>query len=162
MLLYTGGRANEIASIKKQAIHLEDHTLMLFTKGKKYNQIPIHAELMDALQQYHSDIACLQEDWIKDMLQSDYLFPSKSDIHSHLSTRTLHDLMKKLAPVIGRHLHAHLFRHTFASYCIAANMDISTISSLISHSNPAITLSIYTHEIDAHNKQEQIKKLSFT
>ena len=93
--------------------------------------------------------------------KSIYLFPSKQDEDNYMSTRTLHDLMKKLSKVLQRPIHAHLFRHTFASYCIAANMDISTISSLISHSNPSITLSIYTHEIDAHNKQEQIKKLHF-
>ena len=103
----------------------------------------------------------LSDELKKHLKESPYLFPSKNDTMTYMATRTLHDLMKKLSKVVDRPLHAHLFRHTFASYCIAANMDISTISSLISHSNPAITLSIYTHEIDAHNKQEQIKKLTF-
>jgi integrase len=69
--------------------------------------------------------------------------------------------MKKLSKVIHRAIHAHLFRHTFASYCIAANVDIATLSSMISHSNPAITLSVYTHEIQSAQKQEEIKKLKF-
>lgn len=161
ILLYTGCRAHEAVSIKKQDISLSNNTIMLLTKGNKYNQVPIHIELLSALQAYNEDVKLIKDPLIKEMLENSYLFPSKSNTNEHLSTRTLHDFMNRLSVVLDRHIHAHLFRHTFASYCIAANMDISTISSLISHSNPSITLSIYTHEIDAYNKQEQIKKLSF-
>jgi site-specific recombinase XerD len=162
ILLYTGCRAQEAVSIKKQDINLLQNTITLFTKGKKYNQVPIHEELLKALATYEEAIQQFGDPVILGMLKSAYLFPSKGDINKPLSTRTLHDLMKQLSKHLNKHIYAHLFRHTFASYCIAANMDISTISSLISHSNPAITLSIYTHEIDAHNKQHQIKKLSFS
>lgn len=160
-LLYTGCRAHEAVAIQKKDIDFEKNTILLFTKGAKYNQIPIHESLINAFKVYEQGIATLSEDLKETLEQSGYLFPSKQDPQTYMATRTLHDLMKKLSKVINRPIHAHLFRHTFASYCIAANMDISTISSLISHSNPSITLSIYTHEIDAHNKQEQIKKLHF-
>ncbi len=159
-LLYTGCRAHEAVAVKKKDIDFEKNTITLLTKGNKYNPIPIHDELLKAYQIYLLDCHTLSQELTLHLDKSHYLFPSKDGV-SYLSTRTLHDLMKKLSEVIHRPIHAHLFRHTFASYCIAANMDISTISSLISHSNPSITLSIYTHEIDAHNKQEQIKKLHF-
>lgn len=159
-LLYTGCRAHEVVGIKKKDIDLEKNTITLLTKGNKYNPIPIHEALRKAYDEYLESCALLDDKMIQFLEKSLYLFPGKSE-GSYLSTRTLHDLMKKLSNVINRPIHAHLFRHTFASYCIANNMDISTISSLISHSNPSITLSIYTHEIDAHNKQEQIKKLKF-
>lgn len=160
-LLYTGCRAHEVVSVKKTDIDFQKNTILLFTKGSKYNAVPIHELLQEALITYNEKIKCLDPSLREHLEKSHYLFPSKQDPTTYMATRTLHDLMKKLSKVIDRPLHAHLFRHTFASYCIAANMDISTISSLISHSNPSITLSIYTHEIDAHNKQEQIKKLSF-
>lgn len=160
-LLYTGCRAHEAVSVKKKAIDFEKNTILLLTKGSKYNPVPIHDNLHQALDLYKEGCAVLSPRLKMHLTQSPYLFPSKNDGETYMATRTLHDLMKKLSKVVNRPLHAHLFRHTFASYCIAANMDISTISSLISHSNPSITLSIYTHEIDAHNKQEQIKKLSF-
>lgn len=162
ILLYTGCRAHEAVAIKKQDINLPNNTILLLAKGNKYNQIPIHSELQAALSQYYYEVKGIQDPDILAMLQSDYLFPSRLNLAAHLSTRSLHDVMKRLSSELNKPIHAHLFRHTFASYCIAANMDITTISSLISHSNPSITLSIYTHEIDAHNKQEQIKKLNFT
>lgn len=160
-LLYTGCRAHEVVALKKKDIDLEKNTITLLTKGNKYNPIPIHEELLKAYSIFINECAQLNEDMRCYLKSSPYLFPSKLTADNYMSTRTLHDLMGKLSKVTCRPIHAHLFRHTFASYCIASNMDISTISSLISHSNPAITLSIYTHEIDAHNKQEQIKKLRF-
>lgn len=162
ILLYTGCRAQEVVSLKKSDINLEQNTITLLTKGNKYNTIPIHDMLLDILKQYDEHLQQLEgSDLYIRLKASQYLFPSKVEATTHLSTRTLHDLMKKLEKVIDRPLHAHIFRHTFASYCIAANMDISTISSLISHSNPSITLSIYTHEIDALQKQRELAKLKF-
>lgn len=161
VLLYTGCRAHEAVSIKKQDINFQQNTIMLFTKGAKYNQVPIHDLLLEAFERYYKGLDYVEEPLRSQIQKSLYIFPSKNNIDTYMATRTLRDFMDKLSEVMGRHIHAHLFRHTFASYCIAANMDISTISSLISHSNPSITLSIYTHEIDAHNKQAQIKKLSF-
>lgn len=160
-LLYTGCRAHEAVAVKKKDIDFEKNTILLLTKGAKYNQIPIHELLVEAFKNYTEKIMTLEESLKMTLEASPYLFPSKQESSTYMATRTLHDLMKKLSKIINRPIHAHLFRHTFASYCIASNMDISTISSLVSHSNPSITLSIYTHEIDAHNKQEQIKKLHF-
>lgn len=160
-LLYTGCRANEVVSVKKKDIDFEKNSILLLTKGNKFNTVPIHDKLLEAFRRYEQDYALLSPSLKEQLEESPFLFPSKENKNAYMATRTLHDLMKKLSKAINRKIHAHLFRHTFASYCIAANMDIATISSLISHSNPSITLSIYTHEIDAHNKQEQIKKLSF-
>ena len=162
ILLYTGCRANEAVSLKKMDINIKNNTILLLAKGFKYNVVPIHPELLTLLKGYDEQIQLLKNvDILKVIDESIYMFPSRQDSGAHLATRTLHDLMLKLSGVLGRHIHAHLFRHTFASYCIAANMDITTLSSLISHSNPSITLSIYTHEIEATQKQNEIKKLHF-
>lgn len=161
ILLYTGCRANEVVSLKKESIDLEQNTITLYTKGAKYNKVPIHHLLNLKFTIYNDNIKKLPTEIKSHLDNTEFLFPSKDDIYKAMSTRTLHDIMKRLSALLNRHIHAHIFRHTFASYCIASNMDISTISSLISHSNPSITLSIYTHEISTNNKQEQIKKLNF-
>ncbi|NLI89221.1 MAG: tyrosine-type recombinase/integrase [Epulopiscium sp.] len=160
ILLYTGCRASEAVSIKKDSILLEDNTIEILAKGSKHNKIPIHNNLKKALENHNNQLKYLKGlDFTT--VNNVYLFPSKKNIKSHISTRTLYDLMIELSGVIGRDIHAHLFRHTFASYSIASGMNIATLSSIVSHSNPAITLSIYTHEIESHQKQEQMKKLQF-
>ena len=161
-LLYTGCRAAEAVSIKKEALNTEQNTLTIIAKGHKYNVLPLHPKLLEALERYKEQLCVLKEASFYQSIETNpYLFPSRKTPNNPISVRTLHDLMLKLSKALERPLHAHLFRHTFASYCIAANMDISTISSLISHSNPSITLSIYTHEIESAQKQKEIKKLTF-
>ncbi|MHC1747037.1 MAG: tyrosine-type recombinase/integrase [Cellulosilyticaceae bacterium] len=162
ILLYTGLRAAELVGIKKKDLDLEGEALTILAKGSKYNTIPLHEELLKALVRYEEKLSVIESDEnIMGYGQSLYVFPSKQNHMEHLATRTLYDLMEKLSGVLGRHIHAHLFRHTFASYCIAANMDIATLSALVSHSNPSITLSIYTHEIQGKQKQQEMKKLTF-
>lgn len=160
ILLYTGCRANEAVSIKNNDISIKDNTIGILAKGSKYNNIPIHNKLRGALDQYQKDRRYLKSLGFQEQ-ESIYLFPSKKNKANHLSPRTLYDLMIELSDVLGRNIHAHLFRHTFASYSIASGMNIGTLASIISHSSPAITLSIYTHEIESRQKQEEMKKLQF-
>lgn len=160
ILLYTGCRASEAVSIKTKAVLVEDNTIEILAKGSKYNKIPIHNRLMKALKQYQEDEQALKELGFN-LQDNAYLFPSTRNLSSHLSTRTLYDLMLKLSDLLGRNIHAHLFRHTFASYSIASGMNIGTLASIVSHSSPAITLSIYTHEIESQQKQAEMKKLQF-
>lgn len=162
VLLYTGCRAQELVTIKKQGIVLQRNTITILAKGHKYNEVPIHEKLIEALENYKQAIEQMNSKTLIESLEkSIYLFPSKGYEEEHLSTRALHDLMKRFSVLLKRPIHAHLFRHTFASYCIAAHMDIATLSTLVSHSNPSITLSIYTHEIQGTQKQQEIKKLKF-
>lgn len=160
ILLYTGCRASEAVSIKNESISFKDNTIEILAKGSRYNKIPIHGALNKAFEQYKKDELYLKELGLN-LHNSTYLFTSKKNIGSHLSTRTLYDLMMDLSKVIGRNIHAHLFRHTFASYSIASGMNVGTLASIVSHSSPAITLSIYTHEIESQQKQEEMKKLQF-
>lgn len=41
----------------------------------------------------------------------------------------------------------HAFRHSLVSNLIHNNVDVSTVSSIVGHSSPNVTLSVYTHEI---------------
>ena len=39
----------------------------------------------------------------------------------------------------------HCLRHTFATRCIEAGCDPKTVSSILGHSNVALTLNLYVH-----------------
>ena len=41
----------------------------------------------------------------------------------------------------------HNFRHALVTNLVHERTDIATVSSIVGHSNPNITLGIYTHEI---------------
>lgn len=45
--------------------------------------------------------------------------------------------------IAGRKPTLHDLRHTFATRCIAAGMDVKTLQSLLGHASAAITLDVY-------------------
>ena len=53
----------------------------------------------------------------------------------------------------------HVLRHTFATRCVEAGVDIKSLSELLGHSNVAITLNTYVHS-SIERKREELKKLN--
>lgn len=47
----------------------------------------------------------------------------------------------------------HSLRHTFATRAIECGMDIKTLSEILGHKNPAITLNRYAHSLIEHKKE---------
>ena len=52
----------------------------------------------------------------------------------------------------------HALRHTFATRCIEAGVDVKSLSEMLGHSNAAITLNTYVHS-SMELKRAQIEKL---
>ena len=44
-----------------------------------------------------------------------------------------------------RHMHPHKLRHSFASLAITNGADIVSVSEILGHASPAITLNVYSH-----------------
>ncbi len=70
--------------------------------------------------------------------------------------RTFELLLKKLKiPYKG----FHSLRHTFATRALECGMDVKTLSEILGHKNPTITLNRYVHSLWEH-KKEMMNKLS--
>lgn len=54
-------------------------------------------------------------------------------------------LNKRLKKLIGRPVHIHSLRHTYVSYLLTNGIEVLTISKLIGHKDPTITLNTYSH-----------------
>ena len=59
------------------------------------------------------------------------------------------EILKKLGI---RHLNFHCIRHTFATRALENGVDIRTLSEILGHSTPAITLNVYTHSLTEHKR----------
>lgn len=46
----------------------------------------------------------------------------------------------------------HALRHTFATRAIECGMDVKTLSEILGHKNPTITLTRYAHSLNAHKR----------
>ena len=88
----------------------------------------------------------------------DFVFKSKftkMPIDNRLLRERYYDVLQKLnLPKIT----FHGLRHSFASNCIASNIDIKTTSAMLGHSDIKMTLEIYTHP-SFEQKKSAINKL---
>lgn len=75
-----------------------------------------------------------------------------------VSNSACNKLIKRL---VGRPVRNHSLRHTYASYLILKGIDIVTISKLLGHESPDITLKVYSHQMEAlaDKNFEQIKEI---
>ena len=86
--------------------------------------------------------------------ENEYVIPGK--IYAYTDPRTLQYSYKKaLKKCHIRDIHYHSLRHTFATRCIEAGMDVKSLSEILGHSSVNITLNVYVHS-SLEYKQRQI------
>ncbi len=68
---------------------------------------------------------------------------------------------RKIKQIIGRNVHNHSLRHTYASFLISKGVDLISISQLLGHENLNITLKVYAHQLDKlkEKNNDQIKSI---
>lgn len=88
----------------------------------------------------------------------DFVFKSKftkNPIDNRLLRERYYDVLEKLNL---QKITFHGLRHSFASNCIASNIDIKTTSAMLGHSDIKMTLEIYTHP-SFEQKKAAVNKL---
>ena len=76
----------------------------------------------------------------------------------NLQQRVLTPLLKELRLP---HLTWHHLRHNAGSYLLSENVPITAVSKILAHANPAITMSIYAHELREDLEQVRVAMAKF-
>ncbi len=159
LLFSTGMRISELCSLKQQDIDLYEKNILIYGKGAKERKIQIgNDDVVSILSEY-------QKVCTNDIQNCGYFFTNR--LQKRLSEQSVRDMINKYSSLaaIDMHITPHMFRHSFATYLLEADVDIRYIQEMLGHSSINIT-EIYTHV--AMSKQKDIlttkhprKKFSF-
>lgn len=89
---------------------------------------------------------------------SAFVLTGESD--RYIEPRLLQHKLKKYTEDCGlKDVHFHTLRHTFATRCVEVNFEIKSLSEILGHSSPKITLERYIHS-SIELKRDNMSKLS--
>lgn len=107
--------------------------------------IPISSDLLPILEEIHN------------FSSSTYVISESTEF---ISPRTYEYRYHRLLDETGiASVNYHALRHTFATRCIEAGVDVKSLSEILGHSNVGITLNTYVHS-SMELKRSQLEKLS--
>lgn len=138
LLFATGIRISELCALSFCDIDLNDNCILIYGKGAKERKLQIgNTHVIEALRQYIS----VYRDKI---ISRGSLFVNQSgNVFSDQAVRRMLNHYAKLAS-IELHITPHMFRHTFATSLLEADVDIRYIQEMLGHSS-IHTTEIYTH-----------------
>lgn len=138
LLFATGMRISELCSLSPVNVNLINRTVLIYGKGSKERIIQIgnedvHKILCEYVQEYQHEIERTGHFFI-------------NHLGEPLSDQSVRRMIRKYsdAAAINLHITPHMFRHTFATALLDADVDIRYIQEMLGHSSINIT-EIYTH-----------------
>jgi integrase/recombinase XerD len=128
----TGCRLEEIHQLNRKSINWYSDSCKVIGKGNKERTVFINAKAKVHLQRYL--------DSRKD--KSEALFVSERLPHDRLSCRSIEEAFEKLGErsEIDKHIHPHIFRHSFAMNMLKSGASIAAIQQFLGHENAQTTL----------------------
>lgn len=138
LLFATGIRISELCSLNVNDVNLQDGTLLIYGKGSKERCMHIgNSKVLSALSEY-------KQEYSSEIQNCKHFFANQSG--RFLSDQTVRRMINKYSNLAAIELHItpHMFRHTFATCLLEADVDIRYIQEMLGHSSINIT-EIYTH-----------------
>jgi integrase/recombinase XerC len=138
-LAYSSGlRLSELASLDVASVDGATREVRVLGKGSKERVVPVGQAALDALAAWRplrDGIAAADEP---------ALFVARNG--RRLSPRTIQKRLAgwALAQGLGRHVHPHMLRHSFASHVLQSSGDLRAVQEMLGHASIAST-QVYTH-----------------
>ena len=145
LLFATGIRISELCTLKRNDVNLFDGIILIYGKGDKERRIQIgNNDVIHILKEYEIDFQ-------NEIKNCNYFFANQSG--KPLSDQAVRRMINKYTDLaaIDLHITPHMFRHTFATSLLEADVDIRYIQEMLGHSSINIT-EIYTHVTVAKQK----------
>jgi integrase/recombinase XerC len=138
-LFYSSGlRLAELVGLNLGDVDRGDRTVRVLGKGNKTRIVPVGKHALDAVAR-----------WLKERVTlavGDERALFVSNRGARLGPRAIQKRVAAWArhQGLGRHVHPHLFRHSFATHLLESSQDLRGVQELLGHANISTT-QVYTH-----------------
>lgn len=160
LMLEAGLRVGEVVALEMSDLYYAGSPVTsiiirpVITKTKTERSVPVSSNLKHALEEYTLGTCDSFRLW-----PSRFAFP-RTDTEKHISTRQVERIINAAAwHVLGRPIHPHVLRHTFATNLMRVT-DMRTVQVMLGHKYMSST-QIYTHP-NEQDKRDAIDKVSET
>lgn len=146
LLFATGMRISELCNLKQTNLDLQSKSVLIFGKGAKERFIQIgNDQVLSALYRY-------KEAFADELSQTEWLFVNR--LGNRLSEQSVRYMIIRYCKIAGidMHITPHMFRHSFATLLLEADVDIRYIQKMLGHSS-ITTTEIYTSVSMAKQKE---------
>jgi len=138
-LCYSSGlRVSELADARWDRLDARQGLLRVIGKGDKERVVPVGRHALAALDEWRRTVAVFASG------DSEFIFVTASG--RPLGVRAIQKRIGQRARSqgLGRHVHPHQLRHSFASHILESSGDLRAVQELLGHANLSTT-QIYTH-----------------
>lgn len=148
-LLYASGlRVSELAGLKLEQVNLETREIRVIGKGSKERIVLMGEPAARALEVYIEEARDLIPR-IKPTSRTNKRKTRAIFINNDgypLTERSVQEIVQKYADLagIGKKVHPHMLRHTFATHLLDGGADLRVVQELLGHADLSTT-QIYTH-----------------
>lgn len=151
LLFATGIRISELCSLKARDVNLQDKNILIYGKGAKERRIQLGNDDVIRILREYKDAFAMQ-------IQGCGCF-FVNQTGRPLSDQSVRRMINKYTSVaaIEMHITPHMFRHTFATSLLEADVDIRYIQEMLGHSSINVT-EIYTHVTMAKQRDILVSK----
>jgi integrase/recombinase XerD len=123
VLWRTGVRVSELLNIRPSDIELNNNVINVTkAKGGEQRRVHLDAETVKMLSEY---ISAQQ-------------LPEDRSVFA-LKQRQVRNIVKRYGSVIGKDVHPHTFRHSYAIHCVRNGWDIRRLQQVLGHSSLNVT-----------------------
>ena len=146
LLFATGMRISELCTLKQANLDLQSKSVLIFGKGAKERFIQIgNEQVLSALYRY-------KEAFANELARTEWLFVNR--LEGRLSEQSVRYMIVRYCQIAGidMHITPHMFRHSFATLLLEADVDIRYIQKMLGHSS-ITTTEIYTSVSMAKQKE---------